>query len=233
MDTKEVMLDKLTRKEVRESLEAGRIKAAIIPVGSIEQHLEHLPLCHDITSCVYVAKEVALKLYPQVIVAVPMNIGISEHHMMHKGTLSAKPGSFLAVLYDTCESLIRHGIENILILNGHGGNVAPLNASINQFRRRFPEINLHCHSYWDFTPRDLVEKVMVTKSVPGHAQEYETAFALAIFPDLVKVDDMDDENSKFGTAEMGKALVEATIDRLTEFVADIIAGKNPSQITGL
>ncbi|MFQ6039680.1 MAG: creatininase family protein [Candidatus Poribacteria bacterium] len=233
MDKKEVMLDKLTRKEVRESLETGRIKAAIIPVGSTEQHLEHLPLCHDLASCVYVAREVALKLYPQVIVAVPMNIGISEHHMMHKGTLSAKPGSFLAVLYDACESLIRHGVENILILNGHGGNVAPVNASINQFRRRFPDINLHYYSYWDFTPRDLVEKLMVTKSVPGHAQEYETAFALALFPDEVRTDDMDDENSKFGTAEMGKALLEGTIDRLTEFVAEIIAGKNPSEITGL
>ena len=233
MDKREVILDKFTRKEVRESLEAGRIKAAIIPVGSTEQHLEHLPLCHDLASCTYVAQEVALKLYPQVVVAVPMNIGISEHHMMHKGTLSAKPGSLLAVLYDTCESLIRHGIENILILNGHGGNVAPINASINQFRRRFPDVNLHCHSYWDFTPRDLADKIMVTKSVPGHAQEYETAFALAIFPDTVRVDDIDDENSRFGTAEMGKALVEATIDRLTEFVADIIAGKNPSEITGL
>ena len=74
---------------------------------------------------------------------------------------------------------------------------------------------------------------MVTKSVPGHAQEYETAFALAIFPDEVRGDDMNDENSKFGTAEMGKSLVEGTIERLTEFVADIIAGKNPSEITGL
>jgi creatinine amidohydrolase len=233
MDKKEVMLDKFTRKEVRESLEAGRIKAAIIPVGSTEQHLEHLPLCHDLASCIYVAREVALKLYPQVVVAVPMNIGISEHHMMHKGTLSAKPGSFLAILYDACESLIRHGIDNILILNGHGGNVAPINASINQFRRRFPEINIHNCSYWDFTPGDLVEKLMVTKSVPGHAQEYETAFALAIFPDDVRADDMDNENAKFGTAEMGKDLLEGTIDRLTKFVADIIAGKKLSEITGL
>jgi len=233
MNQKEVMLDRLTRKEVRESLETGRIKAAIIPVGSTEQHLEHLPLCHDLASCTYVAKEVALNLYPQVIVAVPMNIGISEHHMMHKGTLSAKPGSFLAILYDACESLIRHGMGNILILNGHGGNVAPVNASINQFRRRFPQVNLHCQSYWDFTPRDLAEKQMVTKSVPGHAQEYETALALAVFPDMVRVADMDDEHSKLGTAEVGKILVEATIERLTKFVSDIIAGKDQSQITGL
>jgi len=54
MNTKEVMLDRLTRKEMRESLESGRIKAAIIPVGSTEQHLEHLPLCHDLASCTYV-----------------------------------------------------------------------------------------------------------------------------------------------------------------------------------
>lgn len=233
MNTREVMLDRLTRKEVRESLESGRIKAAIIPVGSTEQHLEHLPLCHDIASCTHVAQKVALNLYPQVVVAAPMSIGISEHHMMHKGTLSAKPGSFLAVLFDACESLIRHGIQNILILNGHGGNVAPINASVNQFRRYFAGVNLIAHSYWDFTPRELANEIMVTKSVPGHAQEYETAFALAVFPELVRVDDMDDENSKFGTAEMGKKLVEATIQKLTEFVAGMIDGINRSEITGL
>jgi len=233
MNTKEVMLDKLTRKEVRESLESGRIKAAIIPVGSTEQHLEHLPLCHDLASCTYVARTVALNLYPQVIVAVPMNIGISEHHMMHKGTLSAKPGSFLAVLFDACENLIRHGIENILILNGHGGNVAPINASVNQFRRYFPDVNLHAYSYWDFTPRELANEIMVTKNVPGHAQEYETAFALAVFPEMVRVDDMDDENAKFGTAEMGKKLVEATVQKLTEFIAGVIDGANQSKVTGL
>lgn len=233
MNTKEVMLDQMTRKEVRESLESGRIKAAIIPVGSTEQHLEHLPLCHDQASVTHVAREVAINLYPQVVVAVPMNIGISEHHMMHKGTLSAKPGSFLAVLYDTCESLIRHGIPNILILNGHGGNTAPINASVNQFRRRFTDANIHFHSYWDFTPRELADEIMVTKNVPGHAQEYETAFALAVFPDKVRVDDIDDERSKLGTAEMGKKLVEATIKSLTEAVADMISGAKKSQITGL
>jgi len=162
-----------------------------------------------------------------------MNIGISEHHMMHKGTLSAKPGSFLAILFDACESLIRHGIQNILILNGHGGNVAPINAAVNQFRRYFPNANLPAHSYWEFTPRELADEIMVTKNVPGHAQEYETAFALAVFPELVRVDDMDDEKSKFGTAEMGKKLVEATIQKLTEFVAGVIDGTHQSNITGL
>ena len=61
-------------------------------------------------------------------------IGIAEHHMHFPGTMSAKPGSWLAVVFDAVESLVRHGIRNVLILNGHGGNVAPVEGVIQQWR---------------------------------------------------------------------------------------------------
>ena len=43
-----VMLGENTRKEVRQALQSGRLKAAIVPVGAIEQHNEHLALNVDI-----------------------------------------------------------------------------------------------------------------------------------------------------------------------------------------
>jgi len=187
MTKKEVMLERMTRREAREAIESGRIKAAVIPTGSIEQHLEHLEMGHDIRSSTYVASEAALRLYPEVIVAVPMSIGISEHHMKFKASLSAKPGSFLAVLYDSCESLLRHGIKNILILNGHGGNTVPVQSSINQFLLRF-EANVHFRPYWDLIPNEVYERELRTKVVPGHANEFETAFALAAFSESVRTE---------------------------------------------
>ena len=131
---RKVRIEAYTRREFREALEAGSFRAAIIATGSIEQHLEHLALEQDIASSTYVAERAAEALYPNVAVVVPLSIGIAEHHMYFPGTMSAKPGSWLAVLFDAVESLVRHGIRRVLILNGHGGNVKPVGGVIDQWR---------------------------------------------------------------------------------------------------
>ena len=137
MREREIRLEKLTRREFREALAAEQYRVAILPTGSIEQHLEHLALEQDIASSTYVAERVAERLYPNVIVAVPMAIGIAEHHMAFAGTLSARPGSWLAVLFDAVESLVRHGVRKVVILNGHGGNVALLRSTLRQWELYF------------------------------------------------------------------------------------------------
>ena len=96
-------------------LEQGLIKGAILPTGSTEQHNEHLAMEHDTASAAHVAHQAALQLYPQVVVATPLSVGISEHWMEFPGTLSLRPETFFNVAYDVCESLKRHGIEHVLI----------------------------------------------------------------------------------------------------------------------
>jgi creatinine amidohydrolase len=158
-----------------------------------------------------------------------MSIGISEHHMKFKASLSAKPGSFLAVLYDACESFLRHGIKNILILNGHGGNTVPVQSSINQFLLRF-EANVHFRPYWDLIPKEVYERELKTKVVPGHANEFETAFALAASPESVRTEYIDDEGAKAATRQCGKVLVEAAVTKTAEFLRGMIDGKIVAQI---
>jgi creatinine amidohydrolase len=131
---KKIRLEQHTRQEFRESLSAGHFKTVIIATGSIEQHLEHLGLSQDIMSSTYVAETVAKAMYPDVLVTVPVSIGIAEHHMIFPGTMSAKPGSWLSVIFDCVESLARHGIKRILILNGHGGNVEPVKGVLQQWQ---------------------------------------------------------------------------------------------------
>lgn len=130
-------LENLTRLEFREALAAGHFKVAIIATGSVEQHLEHLAMSQDIASSTYVAERVADMHYPNVVVTVPMAIGISEHHMGFAGTLTAKPGGWLAVTFDAVESLVRHGVRKVLVLNGHGGNVRSLRSAMQQWRLYF------------------------------------------------------------------------------------------------
>ena len=233
MADREVMMDRLTRREFREGIEAGYFQTAIIPTGANEQHLEHLTTGHDIRHSAHIAREAALNLHPEVCVTVPMNVGISEHHMVHKGTITAMPGSWLAVIFDAVESVIRHGVKNVLILNGHGGNVAPVNGIIGQwqlyFKLQAPDTNLHFASYWDLIPKDFADQHLKTKRYPGHAQEFETATALHLFPDSVRQDVMHDQEDKEplkATAEAGKALVDEAITQVTSYVGEMIGGSS-------
>lgn len=231
-ENREVMLQNYTRREFREALEEGKFNAAIIPTGSIEQHLEHLPMEHDIASSTWVARETALRLFPQVIVAVTMAVGISEHHMMHKGSLTAKPGPWLAVIFDVVDSFVRHGIKNVLVLNGHGGNVQPVNGIIRQWRLYFeataPGANVHFHPYWNLIPRALMEEQMVTKIAPGHAQEFETSLAMHMFPENIRQDAMREQEDKTpleANAEKGRILAEEAVARVAEYVEAMMEGK--------
>ena len=231
-DERRLLLHKHTRREFRQRMESGELKACIIPVGATEQHLEHLAMEHDWRSVNLVAMSIARRLAPQVIVAPAMSLGISEHHMRHPGTLSALPGGWLAVLFDTISSMHRAGFSNILVLNGHGGNIAPCGGIWPQFLQRF-EINLHFESYWDFLPAEVARTHLRTGRVPGHAQEFETAFALAAFPENVRSDAMRDQLDKEpleATAATGTALIEAIVDQMVRFVAGMIDGSNIAEI---
>ena len=156
IDLKRVYLHKHTRREFRERMQKGELKACIIPVAATEQHLEHLAMEHDWASVMHIATLAGQALQPNVIVAPAMNIGISEHHMRHIGTLSAQPGPWLGILHDTIRSMHHAGFRNILVLNGHGGNVAPCNGMWGQFLQRF-ECNLQFISYWDLLPKEIAE----------------------------------------------------------------------------
>ncbi|NKB68160.1 MAG: creatininase family protein [Candidatus Latescibacteria bacterium] len=238
MGERNVMVGKFTRREFRQATEEGRFKAAIVATGATEQHLEHLPMEHDIATCQHVAQEAALSLYPQVVVAVPTIVGISEHHMIHPGSLTAKPGSWLALIFDVVESFVRHGIHNVLVLNGHGGNEAPMAGILRQwqlyFRSQDENINVQFHSYWNLS-RHISEKHCEGR-IPGHAQEYETALAMALMPEAIRRDamaDQEDQEPLRATVEQGEIMLEAAIAESSRYVEEMIGGQHRDMQPGI
>ena len=162
-----VLLPKHTRREFRERMQSEELQACIIPVAATEQHLEHLSMEHDWRSVNHIAEGVASKLSPNVLIAPSMNIGISEHYMRHPGTLSAMPGSWLGVLFDTIRSMNHAGFTNILVLNGHGGNIAPCEGMWGQFLQRL-EIHLQVPDVHHQGPSETVPGPQ--HSSPRHSQ---------------------------------------------------------------
>ncbi|MBI3909588.1 MAG: creatininase family protein [Armatimonadetes bacterium] len=230
-DTPNVLLYEMTRREVREALDEGRLRAAIVPTASTEQHNEHLHMIHETASVLYVAERAAQRLYPAVVVTTPLAIGVSEHWMDHKGTLTARREVFQELLYDVCDSLRRHGLRHILILNGHGGNIGPVQERLAEFRERLG-LDLRFHSYWDAYSPEFVAQWMESGICPGHASEFETSFALAAFPHRVKWEGVDYPSArltisrpdfaaedrdyhhwaKLATAAKGEAMIARAVD---------------------
>ncbi len=237
MSEPEVLLRKITRREFRQRMASGDLRAAIIPVAAIEQHLEHLAMEHDWRSVQRVATRVAERLRPGVLIAEGVMAGVSEHHMNHAGTLTLRPGTFLAVIDDLIRSVVKAGFTNVLVLNGHGGNIAPLEGSWDQFLREF-QVNLHFLSYWDVLAEQDAKDVLESGSrlpwdLPGHAQEFETSFALSEFPENVRTEvwsDQPDPTPVMATAEKGRQMVGRIVDRLVSYLEEMIDGRRPAEV---
>ena len=190
-----VLLWESTRREVREGLESGQLKAAIVPTGSTEQHNEHMALCTDFALATLVSQQAALRLYPRVTVSTPCPVGYSPYHMARKGTLTLRKETFLAYVFDVVESLKAHGFRNVLIVNGHGGNEGPLAEALPDWRRSLG-ITLDVQSYFRvYTDEELAKYVATHKEYGagvGHAGEFETSLILAAFPERVRRTSMDE-----------------------------------------
>lgn len=227
MRDKRILIGDFTRKEFREMLAAGTIEAAVVPTGTIEQHLEHLEMCHDSAAVTHVAHQAALALHPRVVVAPTVQVGVSEHHMPHPGTLTTRVGTFLDYVFDICESITRAGIGNVLVLNGHGGHIHALGKEMIRYRQLL-RANVVCISYWDLYTQEEAHSLMDSKRLPGHANEFETSFALAAFPERVHVEDIDDADTRLATAEKGRRAIEIVVPRVTEVLERISKGEAPA-----
>jgi creatinine amidohydrolase len=103
-----------------------RVRAArtgVLPVGSFEQHGEYLPLITDTVVACLVAARVA-EDYP-VLLLPPITVSCSHEHAGFAGTVSISARTLMAVVEDVDESLRSAGVENLVIVNGHGGNFFP------------------------------------------------------------------------------------------------------------
>jgi creatinine amidohydrolase len=144
--------------------------------------------------------------------------------MAHKGTLTVRPEVFCEYVFDICHSLQRAGIGNILILNGHGGNVKPMLRRLEEYRDKL-QINLRFNSYWDVYDPSLVQQYMDKGRLPGHACEYETSTMLALAPDRVHTADIQNEGAALATRAKGEALIQPAIDGVAELLRRMIAGE--------
>lgn len=149
---------------------------AVLPVGSVEQHGPHAPLGTDRITAESVAEAAASRYRDPVVVAPAVPVGVAEEHRRFTGTLWTDESTFRAYVRDIVGSLAAHGWNRVVLVNGHGGNIAALREVAGHIVR-------HDDAY--AVPFTWFDEVDAEPNM-GHGGPLETSLLQAVNPETVR-----------------------------------------------
>lgn len=116
----------------------------MLVIGACEQH-GYLSLTTDVKIPLALAD--AASHQTGVLVAPPLNFGVSPYFLAYPGTISLRLSTFLDAVEDIVRSLYAQGFRRFVALNGHGGN-DPARGRLNEVANSLPELKLTWYSWW-------------------------------------------------------------------------------------
>jgi creatinine amidohydrolase/Fe(II)-dependent formamide hydrolase-like protein len=208
-------------------------KTVVVPIGSNEQHgptglLGTDWLCPEI---------IAHHAHAELLVAPTFNVGMAQHHLGFPGSISLRPSTMIAAIRDWTVSLAAHGFERIYWLNGHGGNIATIEAAFSEiyseasYQGRRRGYSLKLKNWWDL---EGVTKLCVKLFPEGHgshATPSEIAVTQFGYPASIKsanyapriaptgpIREAADFRARFADGRMGSDPGQATPEKGEEIV---------------
>jgi creatinine amidohydrolase len=183
-------LGDLTYVDVQEYL--NRKDVILVPMASFEQHGQHLPIYTDTVTAWEVATRVAEML--AVLHTPAIWMGYSPQHMhrpcMGRGTITMRSSTLLNIVNDVARSLIHHGFNRIIFVNGHGSNVKIIDPVLRKLRYETGALIGFVKPYME-NYVGILEGLMENPldETPGwHSSELETSQDLAWNERLVRMD---------------------------------------------
>jgi creatinine amidohydrolase len=205
-------LQKITYQTVRER----DYEVAVLPIGATEPHGLHLPYGTDAFEVQGIAERVcaaAHDLGAKVILLPTIPCGVDTNMLEFPLAISLHQSTLDQIVTDVVESLEHHGIWKLVIFNGHGGNdFNPL------MRTLYSQTNVFISLVnWWIVPADVQADIF---DDPGgeHANEMETSLSLALFGDLVHLEDAGDgavNPTRFEAINRGWATITRPWEKLT------------------
>jgi creatinine amidohydrolase len=117
----------------------------ILVLGATEQH-GYLSLLTDVKIPLALAD--AASAQTGVMVAPPLNFGVSPYFLAYPGTISLRTTTFLNVVEDIVRSLYGSGWRRFFIMNGHGGNSAA-RTGLTELANQLPGLKFAWYSWWE------------------------------------------------------------------------------------
>jgi creatinine amidohydrolase len=198
-----MLLQHQTWQEVEAYL--GRSKAIILPIGSTEQHGPNGLIGTDAICAEVIAKGVGEAA--GAMVGPTIGVGIAVHHMGFAGSMTVRPSTLIAIIHDYVLSLARHGFRRFFFINGHGGNIATVQAAFSEIYaafegavgvRRDDELRCRLANWWDGKVMHELGKEVFGDDEGSHATASEVAVTQYVLPETIKEASLDPPRAPTG-----------------------------------
>lgn len=185
------------------SIKDANFELAVLPWGATEAHNYHLPYATDNIVAESISAEAARIAWEngaKVIVLPNIPFGVNTGQMDIRLDMNIYPSTQSIILRDITETLHRHGIKKLVILNAHGGN--DFKAMVRELGTKFPDMLITICNWFQWKGTD---KFFTNRG--DHADEVETSLLLHLKPDLVlpleEAGDGDEKKNKIEAFRQG------------------------------
>ena len=238
------LLEEMTVEEVR----AFAPEVVVLPLGSTEPHGPHLPLGTDtyqVTRLCRLAVEGANGRGGRVLLYPTLPITNNANVRAFPFALRLGIRTLMAVLIDIVRQCYEDGIRKVVVVNGHGGNPATIDAALREMAG-MDDMPFVCWTS-GMAPEGFVNPI---EHPSDHGGESETSRMMWIRPELVRGDELDEfpfgqlrvaglgrtrfvrswhlyvpvsagGETRASSAAKGQALIEAEAQGLGEFLAEL------------
>ncbi|HMB76043.1 MAG TPA: creatininase family protein [Kiloniellaceae bacterium] len=198
-----MQLQLCTWQEVESYLTLSR--GIVIPIGSTEQHGPNGFVGTDALCPEVLAR--GLGEATGALVAPTLSIGMAQHHLAFPGSIAFRPSTLMAVVQDVVNSLARHGFDSFFFLNGHGGNIASLQAAFSEIYAETslgtagsnrPALRCYLRNWWEGPKVKALSSQLFGAAEGSHATCSEVSLTYYAYPDHVKSAAMTPETAPSG-----------------------------------
>ncbi|MEZ0248379.1 MAG: creatininase family protein, partial [Thermoproteus sp.] len=207
----------------------------------------HLPLGTDALMALYVAERAAEEA--GVLLLPPVWYGTTYVLDRFPGTISISAETLYKLYRDIFIEAARNGVEYLVVVNGHGGNIDALRAAAKDVARS-SDLTIIVVNWWIDLAKEARREVLETPE--GHAAEDETSEVMAAYPHLVKYVPKDADEwrelkySVYGkkayrfvynkavqgypskaSREKGEAILKAAVEELKALIEDLKRDRLP------
>ncbi len=180
-----MLLAHATWREVETYL--TRSPGIILPIGSTEQHGPMGLIGTDAICAEAVAR--GMGEGADALVGPTIALGANQFNLAFPGTLSLRATTLMALITDYVESLAGQGFRRFYVLNGHGGNVAPVRAAFHDLHRGHRDLHLRLRSWWELPNANALRLELYGAAEGMHATPSEVAITQHVLPGHIKLGD--------------------------------------------